>query len=54
MPISTAVDASAVARTVGIQTQFIDTNVGGVVLLPQHLAIIGQGATGSHRAGHLC
>lgn len=47
MPISTAVDASAVARVLGIATKFIDTNVGGVVLLPQRLAVIGQGATGS-------
>lgn len=47
MPISTAVDPSAVARVLGIKTNFIDTNVGGVVLLPQRIALIGQGATGS-------
>lgn len=45
MAISTAVDASAVARVVGIQTKFINTNVGGVVFLPQRVAVIGQGAT---------
>jgi phage tail sheath gpL-like len=47
MPISTAVDASAVARTLGIATNFINTNVGGVVLLPQRLAVVGQGASAS-------
>lgn len=45
MAISTAVDVSAVARVVGIQTKFINTNVGGVVFLPQRVAVIGQGAT---------
>jgi len=45
MAISTAVDASAVARVVGIQTKFINTNVGGVVFLPQRIAVVGQGST---------
>lgn len=45
MAISTAVDASAVARVVGIQTKFINTNVGGVVFLPQRAVVIGQGAS---------
>ena len=45
MAISSAVDVSAVARVVGIKTQFINTNVGGVVFLPQRIAVVGQGAT---------
>lgn len=45
MAISTAVDASAVARVVGIKTEFIRTNVGGVIYLPQRVAVVGQGAT---------
>lgn len=47
MAISTAVDASAVARVVGIETKFFNTNVGGIVSLPQRVAVIGQGATAS-------
>lgn len=47
MAISTAVDASAVARVVGIKTQFTRTNVGGVINLPQRVAVIGQGASAS-------
>lgn len=45
MAISTAVDISAVARTVGIKTQFINTQVGGVFFLPQRVALVGQGAS---------
>ena len=45
MAISTAVDASAVARVLGIKTKFIDTNVGGVIFLPQRVALFGQGAS---------
>ena len=45
MAISSAVDASAVARVVGIQTQFKDLREGRVAQLPQRLAVIGQGAT---------
>lgn len=45
MAISTAVDVNAVARVVGIKTQFIPTNVGGVFYLPQRIAVVGQGAT---------
>lgn len=40
------IDASAVARVVGIDTQFKDLRAGAVQFLPQHIAVIGQGATG--------
>lgn len=40
-----AVDASAVARVVGIETVFKDLRAGGVLFLPQRVAIVGQGAT---------
>jgi phage tail sheath gpL-like len=45
--VSTAVDASAVARVVGIKTEFRDLRGGRAVLLPQRIAVIGQGATSS-------
>lgn len=45
MVISTAVDLSAVARVVGIKTAFKDLRGGGVVFLPQRVAVIGQGNT---------
>lgn len=41
------VDASAVARVLGIETTFKDLRAGGVLFLPQRIAVIGQGATGS-------
>lgn len=47
MSISTAIDASAVARALGIQTQFKDLRQGRIALLPQRVAIIGQGNTAS-------
>lgn len=47
MGISSAVDASAVARVVGIATSFKDLRAGGVLFLPQRLAVIGQGASAS-------
>jgi len=47
MAISTAVDLSAVARVLGIQTQFIDLRGDTVTYLPQRIALIGQGATAS-------
>lgn len=43
MAISSAVDASAVARVVGIKTTFKDLRAGGVLFLPQRIAVIGQG-----------
>lgn len=45
--MSTAVDASAVARVVGIKTTFKDLRAGAVALLPQRVALVGQGATAS-------
>ena len=41
--MSTAVDASAVSRVVGIQTLFKDFGAGAVRFLPQRIALIGQG-----------
>lgn len=43
MAISTAVDASAVARVVGIKTDFKDLRGGRIALLPQRVAVVGQG-----------
>ena len=45
MAISTAVQQSAVARVVGIETKFVDLRGGRVVLLPQRVAIIAQGSS---------
>jgi len=47
MGISTAVDASAVARVVGIQTEYKDLRQGGILFLPQRVAVFGQGSTAS-------
>jgi len=47
MPISTAVDASAVARVVGIKTAFKNLSGGGILQLPQRIALVGQGSTAS-------
>ncbi len=43
MALSSAVDVSAVARVVGIKTEFRDLRAGSVVFLPQRVAVIGQG-----------
>ncbi|BAV81054.1 tail protein [Vibrio phage CKB-S1] len=43
MGISTAVDASVVARVLGIKTEFRNFNTGRVVFLPQRVALVGQG-----------
>lgn len=40
-----AVDASAVARVLGIETNFKDLRAGGVLMLPQRIAVIAQGAS---------
>lgn len=40
-----AIDASAVARVVGIETVFRDLRAGGVLYLPQRIAVLAQGAT---------
>lgn len=45
MVISTAVDLSAVARVVGVKTEFKDLRGGNIVFLPQRIALIGQGNT---------
>ena len=45
MAISTAVDVSAVARVTGVQTVFKDFRSGKIALLPQRVAVIGQGST---------
>jgi phage tail sheath gpL-like len=45
MPVSSAVDLSAVARVVGIKTAFKDLRGGGVLFLPQRVCIFGQGNT---------
>lgn len=47
MTISSAVDASAVARVLGIATNFKDLRGGGILLLPQRIAVVGQGNTAS-------
>lgn len=47
MAISSAVDASAVARVTGIKTTFKDLRAGGVLFLPQRVAVVGQGASAS-------
>lgn len=47
MALSTAVDPSAVARVLGIKTEFKDLRGGRIVNLPQRIAVIGQGATAS-------
>lgn len=44
MFISNAVDASAIARVLGIKTEFKDLRGGGIVYLPQRIALIGQGS----------
>lgn len=43
MAISSAVDASAVARVVGIKTAFKDLRGGSILFLPQRIAVVGQG-----------
>lgn len=40
-----SVDASAVARVVGITTEFKNLRAGRVVFLPQRVALVGQGTT---------
>jgi phage tail sheath gpL-like len=42
-----AVDATAVARVLGIEAQFLDLRAGAVQFLPQHIGIVGQGNTAS-------
>lgn len=40
-----AVDISAVARVLGIETKFEDLRAGGVLFLPQRIAVLAQGAS---------
>ena len=47
MAISTAVDQSAVARVVGIKTEFKDLRGGQITYLPQRIAVLAQGSTAS-------
>jgi hypothetical protein len=42
-----AIDASAVARVLGVDTVFKDLRAGGILNLPQRIAVIAQGATAS-------
>jgi phage tail sheath gpL-like len=43
MAISTAVDASAVARVLGVKTTFRDLRAGNILFLPQRVGLVGQG-----------
>lgn len=45
------IEASAVARVVGIDTQFRDLKAGAILFLPQHIVIIGQGTTAKQGVG---
>jgi phage tail sheath gpL-like len=45
MPVSSAVELSAVAKVVGIKTTFKDLRAGSVLFLPQRVAVIGQGSS---------
>lgn len=47
MAISTAVDLSAVARTMGIKTEYVNKGGAGVPWLPQRVVVVGQGNTAS-------
>jgi phage tail sheath gpL-like len=41
------IDASAVARVVGIDTVYKDLRAGGVLFLPQRIAVFAQGSSAS-------
>lgn len=45
MAISSAVDASAIARVLGIATIFKNLRGGAITFLPQRIAVIGQGSS---------
>ncbi len=47
MGISTAIDANAIARVVGIKPEFVNRRQAGAGSLPQRVAIIGQGSSAS-------
>lgn len=40
-----SIDASAVARVVGIDTKFEDRRAGNILFLPQRIAVVGQGSS---------
>src|SRR5262245_3301852 len=40
-----SIDASAVARVLGVETVFEDRRGGGILFLPQRIAVFAQGAT---------
>ena len=44
--VSTAISPAAVARVVGIETEFVNLR-GGIAFLPQQIAVVGQGSTAS-------
>ena len=48
MAISTAVDLSAVARVVGIKTEYKNLSPGNIFYLPQRVVVMGQGSTASN------
>lgn len=45
MAISTAIPPSQVARALGIKTEFKDFRQGGILFLPQQMAVVGQGSS---------
>ena len=47
MAVSSAISPSAVARVVGIKTQFLDLRAGNILFLPQRVMLVGQGNTAS-------
>ena len=47
MPASNAVPSSAVARVLGVKTDFKDLRGGNVAFLPQRVAVVGQGSSAS-------
>jgi phage tail sheath gpL-like len=45
MGISTAIDQSAIARVVGIKTDYVNLRSNDLLFLPQRIAVVGQGST---------
>lgn len=45
MTVSTAIDPAAVARVLGVKTEFKELRAGNILFLPQRVAVIGQGNT---------
>ena len=41
------IDASVVARVLGVETNFVNLSGGAIFLLPQRVAVVGQGSTAS-------